>query len=98
MKKLTLALLSSILAAGIVACDNAAKTSSSAPNTAATSSPAPGANNTETLDKSTAKTGQDDATSETRRKQLNADIRAREQREQAGGNDGQRADGDLDAR
>lgn len=96
MKRLTLALLSSILAAGVVACDNAAKTSSSAPDTVESSSPAPeAANNAETLDKSTAKTGQDDAISETRRRQLNADIRAREQRDQAGGNDGQRADGDL---
>ena len=86
MKKITLLLLGSFLALSATAC-GAAKTSSDAPNTTAQPSAA--------VDKPTAQTNQNDAVSETRRKQLNADIQAREQRNNAAGNPEVRADGDL---
>lgn len=101
MKNLTSALLGSLLALSVVACDNAAKTSSSAPNTTdntANSDPSPGApNTTGNLDKPTAKDGQNDATSETRRRQLNSDIRAGEQRNNVAGDPNQKEDGDLES-
>ena len=87
MKKPALFLLSGFLVLSVAACNNVAKTSSDAPDTA---SAAP-----ESVSKPTAQTNQDDATSEMRRKQLNADIRAREQRNDAGGDQNVRADGDL---
>lgn len=60
---------------GSVACSDASKTSSSAPDTTAKTG--------ENLDKSTAQSNQADATSETRRKQLDSNIRANEQRNKA---------------
>ena len=71
MKKLLLLFLGSILAVSATSC-GAAKTSNEAPNTTAQ-------NNTN-LEKPVAQTNQNDATDVTRRKQLNADIRAAEQR------------------
>lgn len=71
MKNLTPILLASLLTLGAVACDNTAKTSSTAPNSTS---------GTTNLEQSEAKTTQSDATDELRRKQLNADIRAREER------------------
>ncbi|MER3476385.1 MAG: transporter [Leptolyngbya sp. ERB_1_2] len=85
MKKITFLFLSGLLAATVASCT--AKTSSDAPNSTAQ-------NNTN-VDKPAAQTNQNDAVSETRRKQLNSDIRAREQRNQAGGDQNVRADGDL---
>ena len=76
------------MAISATAC-GAAKTSSNAPNT--TAQP----NNANNVDKPAAQTNQNDATDETRRKQLNADIRAREQRNNAAGDPNVRADGDL---
>jgi hyperosmotically inducible periplasmic protein len=76
--------ISLLLIAAISACSEA-KTSSDAPSSAnasvsvSTNSPAT----------------QDDAQSETRRKQLNADIRAREQRNDVVGNPLKRTDSDL---
>jgi hyperosmotically inducible periplasmic protein len=89
INKLTLGLLSSLLLLGSVACSDAAKTSANAPN----STDQVG----EAIDKPTAQNNQSDATNEIRKKQLDADIRAREQRNQAL-NDGQatnRSDTDL---
>ncbi len=87
MKKLTPVLFSMLLAIGVVACQNPAKTSSDAPGSTAAS---PG-----TVDKATAQTNQGDATNEMRRKQLNADIRAREQRNDTSGDQSVKADSDL---
>lgn len=86
MKKLTSLLLGSVLLFGVIGCSTA-RTSSSAPDSP--SSPEPD------LAQSTARTNQDDATSVLRRKQLNSDIRAREQRNDATGGDAERTDGDL---
>lgn len=88
MKKLTPFLISSLLVLGVAACDNAAKTSSDAPNNANTTvTNAPDAGETQAA--------KNDAQSEIRRKQLNADIRAREQRNNVTGGDTERAAGDL---
>lgn len=71
-----------------VACSTA-RTSSGASDSAEEAA-------TETdLNASTADANQDDATSELRRKQLNSDIRATEQRNNATGGDTERTDGDL---
>ena len=77
MKKITPVLISILLATSVVACQNPAKTSSEAPSSTAAT---PG-----TVDKPEAKANQDDATNEMRRKQLNADIRASEQRNDIAG-------------
>ena len=87
MKAFTFLLLGVVLSAGVNACSNVAKTSNPAPN-----SPDVAASS---VDKPTAQTNQNDATSELRRKQLNADIRAREQRNNVAGDKTVRADGDL---
>jgi hyperosmotically inducible periplasmic protein len=87
MKRFTPTLISALLAIGVVACQNAAKTSSEAPDSTAAS---PG-----TVDKPVAQTNQNDATSEMRRRQLNADIRSREQRNDISGDQSVKADGDL---
>jgi osmotically-inducible protein OsmY len=87
MKKLTIFLLSSVLLFGAAACSDNAKTSADAPNSTNESPKAPEA-------ESVQKTKQD-AVDETRRKQLNADIKAREERNNITGGDTKRADGDL---
>lgn len=84
MKKPALFLIT-VLLLSTAACT--AKTSSSAPDS--TASPKTD------LTQPTAATNQDDATSELRRRQLNSDIRASEQRNNANGGDTNRADGDL---
>jgi hyperosmotically inducible periplasmic protein len=89
MKKLTPVLLGMLLATSVVACQNVAKTSSEAPNSTAAN---PG-----TVDKPVAQPNQDDATSEMRRKQLNANIRANEQRNDIAGDQSVKADGDLES-
>ncbi|PSB01875.1 BON domain-containing protein [Merismopedia glauca] len=89
MKNLTPILLSGLLTLGVVACDNTAKTSTSAPNSTT--------DNPTNVDQTEAKTNQDDATSETRRKQLNSDIRAREQRNKAIGDESIKADSDVES-
>lgn len=88
MKKLTPVLLSGLVALSMAAC-SVAKTSSEAPNSTDEQSTR--------VDKAEAETNQDDAVSEMRRKQLNSDIRAREQRNDADGDDAVRADGDLES-
>jgi osmotically-inducible protein OsmY len=89
MKKLTPFLLGSLLFFGAVACeDNTARTSDSAPSNPNEAAEAPDARATETA--------QQDAQSQTRRDQLNADIRAREERDKiASGGDANRAASDL---
>lgn len=77
MKKITsLLLLSGGLLFGAVACTDAAKTSADAPNTTDKAA-------VETPKADETKAAKNDAQSETRRKQLNSDIRAREERNNA---------------
>lgn len=87
MKAIMPFVLSSILLLGTVACDNKAKTSSSAPDTTDKTGEVP-------TDK-TILANQKDATSQVRRDQLNADIRAREQRNNVTGGNATRANSDL---
>jgi hypothetical protein len=87
MKKLTIFLLSSVLLFGAAACSDNAKTSADAPNSTNESPKAPDA-------EAVQKTKQD-GIDPTRRKQLNADIKAREERNNITGGDTKRADGDL---
>jgi hyperosmotically inducible periplasmic protein len=75
MKKVIALLGSSILLLSIVACSDATKTSNVAPN--------PGQDNIEVPSAQEAQNTKEDATSETRRRQLNADIKAREERNNA---------------
>ncbi|ERT05164.1 BON domain protein [Lyngbya aestuarii BL J] len=75
MKKLTSFLLGSVLLLGTVACADDAKTSADAPNTVETTPDIPEAEQVQDA--------QEDAQSEVRRNQLNSDIRAREQRNNA---------------
>lgn len=89
MKKLVPLLISSVLIIAAWGCENTAKTSTSAPNNPSDSVQAPEA--------STSQQNQNDATSETRRRQLDSDIRAREERNNATGGDTDRADGDLES-
>jgi osmotically-inducible protein OsmY len=87
MQKLTPFLISCLLVFGVAACDNASKTSESAPNNPNEAPQAPTVQTTQA--------SQNDAQSEVRRRQLNQDIRAREQRNNATGGDTDRAAGDL---
>jgi hypothetical protein len=87
MKKLTIFLLSSVLLFGAASCSDNAKTSADAPNSTNESPKAPEA-------EAVQKTKQD-GIDPTRRKQLNADIKAREERNNITGGDTKRADGDL---
>ncbi|MEH2334645.1 BON domain-containing protein [Nostoc sp.] len=87
MQKLTPFLISGLLVFGVAACDNASKTSESAPNS---TNEAP-----QTPSVQTTQASQQDAQSDVRRRQLNEDIRAREQRNNTTGGDTQRAKGDL---
>ncbi len=89
MKKLTIFLLSSVLLFGAAACSDNAKTSADAPDSIKESPEAPKA---ESVEKT-----KEDATAEIRRKQLNADIKAREERNNITGGDAKRADGDLES-
>ncbi|MDF5729229.1 MAG: BON domain-containing protein [Rhizonema sp. PD38] len=75
MKKLSLFLLSSILLLGTVACQDTAKTSANAPDSTKESTDVP--------DAKTVEANKDDAQSQMRRNQLNADIRAHEERNNA---------------
>lgn len=79
-------LISILLMASISACSNA-KTAADAPSSTDTNGVVSTTEN--------AQQTQDDAQSETRKKQLNSDIRAREQRNNMGGNPLKRADADL---
>ncbi|MBW4643850.1 MAG: BON domain-containing protein [Goleter apudmare HA4340-LM2] len=87
MKKLTPFIFSCLLVLGAAACADTAKTTQSAPEnpTEAVQAPSP----------KTTEAAQEDAESELRRRQLNQDIRAREQRNNVTGGDADRAVGDL---
>jgi hyperosmotically inducible periplasmic protein len=90
MQKIPPIAISILLALGAAACENPAKTSTDAPNTTDTVS-------SQVPDGTSTAAAQNDAESELRRKQLNADIRAREQRNNATGGDTDRATGDLES-
>ncbi len=79
-------LLGVLLMASISAC-SATKTASNAPDSTD--------DNGQVSTAEEGKNTQDDAQSETRRKQLNADIQAREQRNNLGGDPQKRNEGDL---
>jgi osmotically-inducible protein OsmY len=86
MKKLTPFLISCFLVFGAAACQNPSKTAQSAPDpNEAVQAPIPQAT----------EAAQQDAQSELRRRQLNQDIRAREERNLATGGDTDRAAADL---
>ncbi|MEH1814324.1 MAG: BON domain-containing protein [Nostoc sp.] len=89
MKKLTPFVISCLLVFGVAACDNASKTSESAPNNPNEAPQTPTAKTTEA--------SQQDAQSEVRRRQANSDIRAREQRNNTTGGDTKRAKADLES-
>ncbi|KOP24475.1 transporter [Hapalosiphon sp. MRB220] len=89
MKKVTFLLISSLLVLS-VGCENVSKTSQTAPNNPSPSQVA--TPNTEETQEA-----KEDAQSELRRRQLNQDIRAREQRNNITGGDTQRAEGDLES-
>ena len=89
MKRLISFLISTVLLVGAVGCENASKTSSEAPDTTNEAVEAP--------DTETAQETQNDATSEVRKAQIESDIRAREERNDATGDDAVRADGDLES-
>lgn len=80
-------LISIVMAASISACSTTSKTSESAPDSTNQTGQPPTAGEV--------KTNQDDAQSDIRKKQLEADIRAREQRNKIAGNPEKRAAGDL---
>ena len=86
MNKLTGFLLGGVLLFGAVGCD-----------VARTSADAPTSDNGQVEDASNVEQTQEDSTSEIRRKQLNADIRAREQRNNIAGDRTERADSDLES-
>lgn len=85
-KKIAALLLSNFLLVATVACTDA-KTTTEAPNSANQSVQTPVAQNTEAA--------KNDAQSDTRAKQLDADIRAREQRNKVGGDQQKRDDSDI---
>lgn len=87
MKKSTHILINCFLMVTAVACSNVSKTSDKAPDSANTTTQAPTVSKAQDIHK--------DASNETRRKQLNSDIRAREQRNQAAGKDAKRSDDDI---
>ncbi|VXD22801.1 conserved exported hypothetical protein [Planktothrix serta PCC 8927] len=89
MKKLTSLLMGSFLLLGAVGCGNVAKTSPGAPAGPNQTTEAPTAEQAQEI--------KEDATSELRRRQLNQDIRAREQRNNITGGDAIRADRDLES-
>jgi hyperosmotically inducible periplasmic protein len=80
-------LLSILLATSISACSTTSKTASDAPSSTD--------NNGQVGTTGETKTKQDDAQSDIRKKQLASDIRAREQRNNIGGNGQKRAATDL---
>jgi len=90
MKNLTPFFISCLLVFGAAACQTPAKTSADAPND--TNKPV---SQTEAPSVEATQAAKEDAQSEVRREQLNADIRAREQRNNVTGGDTDRAVGDL---
>jgi hyperosmotically inducible periplasmic protein len=89
MKKLIPFFLSSVLLAGVAACQDSSKTSADAPSDIN--------NSTNEPSKKTAQSTQGDATSDTRKAQIESDIRAREQRNNTDGGDTERDNDDLES-
>lgn len=89
MKKLIPLLISSVLVAGVAACESSSKTSADAPNNTTEAAQAPA--------KEASQQAQNDATSETRKQQIKSDIRAREQRNNVTGGDSERDSDDLES-
>jgi osmotically-inducible protein OsmY len=87
MKKLVTFFISGLLLVGAAACQNPSRTSESAPDTVNQNPASPAAQTTQEA--------KEDAQSELRRRQLNEDIRAREERNNMTGGDADRAKGDL---
>ncbi|MBD2436501.1 BON domain-containing protein [Nostoc sp. FACHB-110] len=87
MKKLAPFFISCLLLVGAAACNDASKTAESAPDNVSQNPASPAAQTTQEA--------KQDAQSELRRRQLNQDIRAREQRNNTTGGDADRATGDL---
>jgi len=88
IKSASLLLTNLLLVTTLVACTDARTTAEApAPNATTTSSPSASPQNTQAA--------MDDAESETRKKQLDADVRAREQRNNAMGGTVNRSDGDI---
>lgn len=87
MNKITPFLLSSFLLFAAACGNDTARTDANAPDSVGETIETPSAED--------AREGKEDSTSQVRRDQLNADIRAREQRDQALSNDNQRTDSDL---
>ncbi len=87
MKTILTLMVSGLLLVLTTACDSTDKTTSNAPNTAEKTGNAPTVSETGSA--------QNDATSQMRKDQLNSDIRAREQRNNATGGDTNRSDKDL---
>ncbi len=87
MKTLTSVFIGSLLLMGTVACGNVAKTSEQAPDSTNKTAQAPTTDKAQDIHK--------DNTSETRRKQLNSDIRAREDRNAMTGQKPNRPDNDI---
>ncbi len=86
MNKLTTFLIGGILLFGAVGCD-VARTSADAPTSV----------NGKVEDPGQVKDTKEDATNEIRQKQLDSDIRAREQRNDIAGNQGKRDDSDIES-
>jgi osmotically-inducible protein OsmY len=87
MKKLLPLIFSGVLIVGAVGCES--RTSTNAPSNVNETVSAP--------TQETAQQNQNDATSETRKNQIESDIRAREQRNNITGGDTDRDDGDLES-
>ncbi len=87
MKKFIPFIIGSVLMIGAVGCQNTSKTSADAPSNTNEAGNAP--------TQETSQKTQDDATNPVRKKQLESDIRANEQRNNATGGDTNRASGDL---
>jgi hyperosmotically inducible protein len=86
-KKIITPLLIGFLALTVMGCNDTASTTSDAPDSVNQNAPTPSAQSTQSAT--------DDAQSETRANQLESDIRAREQRNDALGSDANRSDEDL---
>ncbi|TFI53162.1 BON domain-containing protein [Mastigocladus laminosus UU774] len=89
MKKLIPFLLGGVLVIGAAGCEPPSRTSTNAPDNTSENVNAPA--------QETAQQNQQDATSQTRKDQIESDIRAREQRNNATGGDADRDDDDLES-
>jgi osmotically-inducible protein OsmY len=87
MKKLASIFISGLLLVGAADCNNPSQTSSSAPDSVNENPASPAAEVTQEA--------KEDAQSELRRRQLNENIRAAEQRNNITGGDAERSKGDL---